>query len=46
MHTHKYVHPLSGINTTVVDSPSSFFILLFIYKIKLVAFFLCFKLLN
>lgn len=39
MHTHKYVHPLSGINTTVVDSPSSFFILLFIYKIKLVAFF-------
>lgn len=39
MHTHKYVHPLPGINTTVVDSPSSFFILLFIYKIKLVAFF-------
>ena len=24
MHTHKYVHPLPGINTTVVDSPSRF----------------------
>ena len=37
-YTHKYVHPLPGINTTVVDSPSRIFILLFIYKIKLVAF--------